>query len=135
MKNLICTAFILIATFTFAQNDTSENAKAPKIVSKLKLNKSYKTNNIEVKLVQVVSDSRCPKGVSCVWAGEATVLVDIFENGEKIERKKVVFDDGVKSIFSSETVSITGFNVLPYPEADVKINPEDYYLQLEVKDL
>ncbi len=135
MKNLICTAFILFATFTFAQTANSEKVSAPKIVSKLKMNTSYKAENVEVKLVEVVSDSRCPKGVTCVWAGEATVLLDIFKDGEKLERKKVTFNSGVKDIFSSEKLSISGYNVLPYPEADVKINPDDYYLQLEVKNL
>lgn len=136
MKSLICTVFILFATCTFSQNSNNEKVTAPKIISKLKLNTTYKTKNVEVKLVEVISDSRCPKGVTCIWAGEATVLVDIFKDGEKLERKKVTFDsNGVKDIFSSETVSITGYNVMPYPEADVKINPKDYYLQLEVKNL
>ena len=136
MKNLICTIFILVVTFAYAQDANKEKVTTPKIVSKLKLNASFKTKNVEVKLVEVVSDSRCPEGVSCVWAGEAIVLVDIFKDGEKLERKKVTFDsDGVKDIFSSETVSIKSYNVMPYPKENIKTNPEDYYLQLEVKNL
>ncbi len=136
MKNLISTILILAVTFAHAQDDNTKKVTTPKIVSKLKLNTSFKTKNVEVKLVEVVSDSRCPEGVSCMWAGEAIVLVDIFKDGEKLERKKVTFDsEGVKDIFSSETVSIKSYNVMPHPKADSKTNPEDYYLQLEVKNL
>ncbi len=136
MKNLICVAFMIFTALAFSQDASDKKVKAPKIISKLKLNTAYKAKNIEVKLVEVVSDSRCPKGVNCMWAGEAVVLVDVYKDGEKLESKKITFDSkGDKTIFSSDTISIIGHSVMPYPEANSKIEPEAYYLQLEVKDL
>lgn len=135
MKKFIYLALFLFGTVSYAQDKSNDKVKTPKIVTKLKANESYKTNNIEVKLVEIVEDSRCPEGVSCMWAGEAIVLIDIFKDGEKVERKKVTFNSEDPMIFSSEKLTIKGLNVMPYPKDGEKINPKDYYLQLDVKTL
>ncbi|HZG52521.1 MAG TPA: hypothetical protein VEZ40_10340 [Pyrinomonadaceae bacterium] len=33
--------------------------------------------NLNVKLVSVPEDSRCPKGVNCIWAGNARVMLQV----------------------------------------------------------
>ena len=41
-----------------------------------------------IRLKEVVEDSRCPKDVTCIWAGQAVVIVEVFENKKLIEEKK-----------------------------------------------
>lgn len=140
MKNILFTLAILFTIGVSAQDSTIVKVETPKIVSKLMYGKTITVEDLEFKFVSVESDSRCPKGVQCIWAGEAIVLIDIFKNGNKIEQKRVVFSptstlvNKLGNIFSSETLNVSSFNIAPYPEYKVKINPEDYYIQLDVRE-
>ncbi len=138
MKNILI-AFLFISSIGFAQDSTIVKAETPKIVSKLAFGETLQFNDIEIEFVAVLSDSRCPKNVTCIRAGEAVVLVAIFKNGKKIEQKKLVFtptsylQNRIGNLFASKDLNISGFNISPYPVAGTETNPEDYYLQLEVR--
>jgi hypothetical protein len=141
MKSLLLVLILLISGVNFAQDSTQvAKAEAPRIVTKLHFGKSYQFKDIELKFVKVLQDSRCPKDVNCVWAGEVIVLVDVFKNGKKIEQKKLTLSptgylqDQLGNLFSSDAFKITGFNVLPYPVSGIKTKMEDYYIQLDVRD-
>ena len=111
----------------------------PRIVTKLQFGKSYQLEELELKFVEVLQDSRCPKNVNCVWAGEVVVLVDIFENGNKSDQKKLTLSPTSQlqnllgNLFTSEALTISGFNVLPYPVSGIKTKVEDYYIQLDIR--
>ncbi|MEM7483282.1 MAG: hypothetical protein AAF481_19125 [Acidobacteriota bacterium] len=80
-----------------------------------------------VTFVEVVGDSRCPKGVQCVWAGEATVRLEIEHDGETSRHE-------VSSL--KERADVNGRTchlrqVDPYPESSERIPPEDYSIELE----
>ena len=111
----------------------------PRIVTKLQFGKSYQLEELELKFVEVLQDSRCPKNVNCVWAGEVVVLVDIFENGNKSDQKKLTISSTshlqnlLGNLFTSEALTISGFNVLPYPVSGIKTKVEDYYIQLDIR--
>lgn len=135
MKHLLFTLVLLFSTMGFAQDSTNVKVEAPKIVNKLQFGKSAIFNAIEVKFVELVSDSRCPQGVSCVWSGEVVILVDVLENGKKLETKKMTFNSLGKGndIYVSEGLTITGVNISPYPVYGEKIALEEYRMQLFVK--
>ncbi|OIQ23609.1 hypothetical protein [Lacinutrix sp. MedPE-SW] len=140
MKNLLLIFTLVITSIVSAQDSTAVKAEAPKIVSKLMYGNTLKVEDLEFKFVAVESDSRCPKGVQCVWAGEAIVLVDVFKNGNKLEQKRLVFSptsqlqNALGNLFSSESLKVSGLNIVPYPESGSKIKIEDYYIQLAVKN-
>lgn len=135
--------FTLILAFfftvqVFAQDSSKVKVKTPKIVYKLQFGKTLSINDVTVQFVEVVSDSRCPKNVNCVWAGEVAVLVNVFKNGEEIKQKKLVFGSNkteqnqFPNLYKSEALNISCYSVLPYPVYGKTIDIEDYYLQLEV---
>ena len=89
-------------------------------------------------MVNVV-DSRCPKNVSCIRAGEAEVLVDIFKNGQFLKQQKLVFyasstKKTMTTLYTSNTLNITGFRLLPYPIGTDKIDQKEYLLELLIED-
>lgn len=139
MKNIFLAFAVLFATALFAQDSTNVKAEAPKVVSKLKFGKVITVENLEFKFVKVETDSRCPSDVTCIWAGEAIVLVDVFENGKKIEQKRLVFSpknrlkNEIGNLFTSETLNISGVTIEPYPTSRKKITPEDYFINLDVR--
>ena len=89
----------------------------------------------EIEFLRLEEDSRCPRGVNCIWAGQATIVLAITS------------PDG-----NSNNVTLTGFNVKekmettldgytirfqalrPHPKASQPANPADYLATLVVTD-
>lgn len=141
MKSIVFIIALLFSSLGIAQDSTKVKAETPKIVTKLQLGKLMHFNDVDIKFIKVVTDSRCPKGVSCVWAGEAKVLVAIYKDGEEIEQKEIVFNTSnqyagaLANIFGSDSLNITGYTLSPYPEYGKKTKDEDYYIQLAIDEL
>jgi hypothetical protein len=93
-----------------------------------------------IRFKEVISDSRCPKDVTCVWAGEAKVLIEIFEKGKLINEKQVVINpytiEEIPLQFSAGggIYSITAFKLFPYPSTASKKNTMDYTLEMQVSE-
>jgi hypothetical protein len=97
-----------------------------------------------------VTDSRCPEGVQCVWAGNVVVDLDItpVQSGSK-EIRKVKMCLGncsplypARGFVQKDTAFITygGVNhtlilsdVSPYPAANKTIRKEDYSIKLDIQ--
>jgi hypothetical protein len=94
--------------------------------------------DVSVEFVKLISDSRCPKNVQCIRAGEAEVLVAVYKNGKFSHEKKLVFHaSGVVNqeqlqLFNSEYLNIQGLALHPYPFGVGKIIDENYYLDLQI---
>lgn len=84
---------------------------------------------------EVVSDSRCPKGTTCIRAGEARVLVEFYSNG-KVLGEKVITGREIRTIelFKNKNVELSGFHLEPYPDITKKIAPEEYTLTLRISE-
>jgi hypothetical protein len=120
MKKILFIAALLITTFSFAQDAKVIRKVTPlKMVTKLHFGASVQFADVRLKFVEVVQDSRCPKAVQCIWAGEVIVLVDVFKNGNKVEQKRVTINptfslqEQLGNLFSSETLRISGVSVMP----------------------
>jgi len=93
-----------------------------------------------IRFKEVISDSRCPKDVTCVWAGEAKVLIEIFEKGKLINKKLVVINPSaigeIPLQFSAGggIYSITAFKLFPYPSTASKKCTMDYTLEIQVSE-
>lgn len=133
MKTIkIFLVIILFSAFAKAQDSTTVNV--PRIVVKAYQGATVPVENMGVKLLRVIEDSRCPQGVQCVWAGSAKVLVQITDATGKNTQKEVVFSGGkVAPLYSKEGVEIVLRGLAPYPKASSKIDPKDYYLLMDVR--
>jgi hypothetical protein len=88
--------------------------------------------NLSLKFKAVSSDSRCPKGVACIWAGEAKCLMQVTLNGAVSE---VVFtENGGADAYSRNVIGAytASYRLTPYPEAGKPIAAGDYRLLLKV---
>ncbi|HLV92201.1 MAG TPA: hypothetical protein VKX34_03680 [Aequorivita sp.] len=119
MKNLLLATLILFSTYAIGQSSSIE---VPKIGIKVPLGKTLEANGVSVKFLEVVEDSRCPKDVSCIWAGRAIVKAEVTSNG-KTEEKILIFGE-VKSretpnttLFNSKEFSLKGITLNPYPDS------------------
>ena len=114
----------LIITLIFGGVITA-NAQGSQQIS-LRLNKQAKASrsNLTIKFV-AVEDSRCPKDVECVWAGNAKVTIKVtnrrgqsqtFELNTNLQTKSAKFDG----------YEIKLGTVTPYPRSNIRINQNGY---------
>ena len=84
-------------------------------------------------LLENVQDSRCPDGVSCVWAGEAKVTLTAQDEGEvQPHRLVLTLDDQNNNRGETGKYTIQLFGVNPYPQAGQPTAREEYVVQLGV---
>ncbi len=92
--------------------------------------------DLHIKFVGVIGDSRCPRGVQCVWAGEVVCEVEITYAGATRQAK--LTEPGLKEGYSTATFNNyeLAFHVTPYPDASRGgIAPGEYHLHLVVTTL
>lgn len=96
--------------------------------------KSVFAGHLKIKFVEVTDDSRCPTGVTCVWAGNAVVKLVI--TGYRAGSKTVELNTngGVKGD-QLEGYAINLESVTPYPKANKPIKKTDYRATISVSRL
>ena len=87
---------------------------------------------LKIKFVEVIGDSRCPSDVQCIWQGEVSCKLEITLQGTT--DTKVLTQPGLTqgpaiSDFAGYQLQ---FNVQPYPKSGKKIQTMDYRLQMTV---
>ncbi|WP_375239663.1 hypothetical protein [Aurantibacter sp.] len=133
---------ILIAlffTFSISAQD-SVKVKAPRVTMQQHLNIPIQVNSVSIELIKVLSDSRCPKGVNCIRAGEAKILVEIIEAGEIIKRKEIVIQaanhpNNYPLVFEDRTIKVFAVDLLPYPVYNNKTEDKDYIFKVEKRQI
>ncbi len=106
---------------------TCEFEKCPsgevKETTSAKTNERILNNGFYITPLEVVSDSRCPQGVQCIWEGTVSLKVRIEEAGKNTVEEKVL-EMGKPSYFLGG--SITLYSTSPYPVYGKEINESDY---------
>ena len=88
--------------------------------------------NLKIKFLDVTADSRCPKGATCVWQGEAKSLVSFIINSQT--KEVVLTEPGLSAppFQQTEEGYQVAFSLTPYPEVGKEIEEKDYRLVLTV---
>jgi len=75
--------------------------------------------HMEIRFAEVISDSRCPQSVQCIWAGEASCLTYITRTDTSSAPYKLVLlqSGGVDSAEQSFDGHVVKFRLEPYPVA------------------
>lgn len=79
---------------------------------------SIEAEELKVKFAGVISDSRCPVGAKCVWAGEVTLVLEVTHLGSS--RSLTLIQSGLDAQNSAD---FSGgfeieFDVEPYPDLE-----------------
>ena len=136
MKNtLLLLSFILFSTFLFSQ---TKEGKTPIITIKAPYNQSIIVENLTIKLIDVLEDSRCPTGTTCVGEGRAKGLIEVTETGQDPIQKELMLGKKLPeehtgySLYFNEAFTIKVVGLIPYPSAENKIEKDSYTLLLLV---
>ena len=131
MKHLFFSLFLMATMVGHAQYYRSYQAK-------INYGESFSHGDIRIEFLKIISDSRCPKSVNCVWAGEAKVQVAIYKGRKKLGKKTLIFDasgvitDKKNLLFSDEEARIIGMALFPYPQSPDNIPAEAYCLEVKI---
>ncbi|HEX9918958.1 MAG TPA: hypothetical protein VGA87_07320 [Pyrinomonadaceae bacterium] len=90
---------------------------------------------LKIKFVSVAEDSRCPKGVNCIWAGNARVVLQVGRTGGtpvklELNTNPREATDGAGNGYGQYLIKLV--EVAPYPVAEQPIRPQSYAVTLVV---
>jgi hypothetical protein len=93
----------------------------------LKVGETANFSGGSIKLLRVFDDSRCPTGVTCIWAGTVNVEIESFD-GATTTRQTLALGKA----FKTKNQNISFISATPYPKQDVTISEKDYVVTLDV---
>jgi hypothetical protein len=83
-----------------------------------------------IKFEAVTADSRCPQGVTCIWAGEAKCQTIVTLNKTTTPLILTVSGSSIsQTVFEGYTLN---FNLEPYPQAQQTIAKNSYVLVMKI---
>ena len=91
------------------------------------------SNGLTLTFNAVTEDSRCPIGVFCIVAGDATVMVTLSQHGADSLRELHTNRDPSEVGFSSSVVKL--LSLAPLPTADHPVAAKDYVATFRVDPL
>lgn len=96
----------------------------------------FENEDLKIELLSV-EDSRCPKDVSCVWAGDALIHMSVLSNGDTADFKLNSNPNVDGAITEIELFGylISLIDVSPEPKSTSEIALEDYVINLDIQKL
>lgn len=137
MYRIIILIFLTIPFTGYMQDSTKIDSL--KKVARLNIGNTKNFDSKGIKFIRVTEDSRCPKGVECIWPGEVKAIIGFYENDNLVEEKEFVFGvkainpDQIKKIITIQDKEVYVYNISPYPTSEKPIDPATYYLELLIK--
>jgi hypothetical protein len=91
--------------------------------------------DLAISFEEVTEDSRCPSGVTCVWEGRVSCVVELTHAGSSY--RMTLTEPGLTGEYSRELCQEYElvFHVTPYPEAGKEIAGDTYRLHLTIRKL
>jgi len=128
MKKILVFLFTFSFGIVFAQSEL-------KITSK----KGNSKQEYNFQLTKVFDDSRCPEGVTCIWAGEVSAELKVYKNKKFFELKTLTFnsknkEENLKWFGKYFTRKIKSISVNPYPKEGQTIKFKNQYLLIVFED-
>jgi hypothetical protein len=126
-------SFLFIFTAAWAQpaSNPKEAALDQEFEIRVGQQVSIKREGLRVSFQSVAEDSRCPQGVTCVWAGNGRVLLRLSKVGKRAATMSLNTGlDPKQDTYRGYDVKLVSLN--PYPTKDAPIKKRDYVATLVV---
>lgn len=133
MRSVIVILSLFFSGFMLAQDNYHVS-----YFSKLNYGDTFTQGDLQIVFAELVNDSRCPKSVTCIRAGEAKIEVDIYIRGKYVETRELIFPaEGSVSeknnlMFNTDEIRLMGIALYPYPEHPGQLSERDYALEIKV---
>ena len=128
MKKLFILVLFFASLLCFSQTQT-----------KITYKKRIPLKGYHIKLKSVLQDSRCPENVTCVWAGEVSVVVLVYNDKKFVVEKTIIFntqnrEENIKWFENYYCSKIKSISVLPYPKDGEIVDFKKKFIKLTFID-
>ena len=137
MKNYKLLIVLLAAIFwvgSCAKNDSIDPDFKLEEAFDLKVDQTAfnQNENLQIRIKEILEDSRCPDGVMCVWEGQVRMEVEIKIDNTTFTKELIYY--------SANPLECGGYSfqvlgVLPGTQIDETIAPEDYVFSMLIEKL
>jgi len=139
MRQILCIYVILFQTTLLIAQQNGIIKDSLSVSKDLLINETMFFENIKISFSRVIQDSRCPKTVMCVRAGEADIELIINKESNISETIKTRIDaSGFVSernnlIAETDNYKLYAFSLSPYPTDSEPVDPKNYVLEVVIK--
>lgn len=91
-------------------------------------------NEALVTFVRVETDSRCPERVTCLWEGDAAVLLELKRSGMSPKRFVLHTNERFTRDTVVDGITVELLRLDPYPEESLPIPQDDYRATLRLRN-
>lgn len=102
------------------------------VTIKLGQNIFLSQEDLHIEFVSILSDSRCPLDVSCIWEGNAKIEIKINKTNFKSTSIKLNTSSRFLNEGSYFNYKVKLIDLKPYPRTDIIIKENDYSVTLVV---
>ncbi len=132
---LISLILLIMSCPGLDSNQASNRAKEIPLAQEFELKVGQeaiiKGEQLKAKFISVLEDSRCPKGVTCIQAGQGRVALQLTPRNKKSETVELSTASSGQEIDSNGyQVKLVSLN--PYPKMDSQVKTAEYVLNLTV---
>lgn len=130
--------FSLFCLFTFGslpvQAFNFSGDRNDPITEYLGIGEAMRFGDTRIRFLQVISDSRCPRQVTCIRAGEAKILLGIYVAGkDPVEVEMLVNSaEQLLPVLKAAGLKLRVAGLSPYPETPVPISQDEYLLGVRI---
>lgn len=117
--------YVLILTLSFGAFLTVEAQKAQKVSVLINKQKVVVKDKLSIKFASLVEDSRCPRDVQCIQAGNARITIEV--SGGKTAAKTFEINIGKQPqtvLYGGYDIELISLN--PQPASNIRINRNGY---------
>jgi hypothetical protein len=126
--------FLLLAALAGAGPGTLTNTRAPLNKEfRIKVGQQVTIKKLSIKFSAVNSESRCPTGVQCIWAGNAAIVVEVSKKNNRAVHATLNTNTAVQPNeldYKAYKIKLVALN--PYPRINQTIDENDYEATLIV---
>lgn len=138
LQNMKLIVFVAVVLLTFSSIAVQPGKRVIVLEQefRLKIGESAKASSegLQVEFESVAEDSRCPKDVNCIWAGNAKILLKVKKDAG--EPAKVELNTNINPKTSRYLQYELRLKELkPYPESKSTIKSSEYEVTLTVHKL
>lgn len=127
MKNIFLIIVLLVSTTFYAQNNITITQK-----------KCIPKKGFYLKLQRVFDDSRCPEDVTCIWAGEVSIIIEVYKDKKIVEEKTVILnfknsEENIKwfsNYLPKNSKKIKNIGVFPYPKEGQMVKSKKQFVKI-----
>ena len=130
MRGLVASLLFMLAVGVMP---TMAARQTESLKVQINMEKRAPKSKLSVRFVELVEDSRCPRDVNCVWAGNAKIKVRVTKNGRSHEL--TLDTNGQKQSAVAEGYSIKFTGLTPEPRSNIRINRNGYVAHFEIVKL